>query len=177
MANYNVALQQGGTSKRWRDRDARMSDSDSDDQDHEEPPPGFRRNANDETDIKRLRIVDGQKLQDNYEDLSSFFNYYGHLFISVETEEAAYDVMYTHPILLPVLKQFQIQEAYNINSDYNDSESEDNYQTAHYSKWCLPKEEQYSDATCVRCNYIFTCPVTYQGNQPICTTCSAELRH
>jgi len=62
-------------------------------------------------------------------------------------------------------------------SDYNDSESEDNYQTAQYSKWCLHEEEQYSDATCVRCNYTFTCPVTYQGNQPICTTCSAELRH
>jgi hypothetical protein len=104
-------------------------------------------------------------------------NYYGNLFISVETDEAAYDVMYTHPILLPVLKQFKIQEAYNNNSDYNDSESEDNYQTAQYSKWCLPEEEQYSDATCVRCNYTFTCPVTYQGNQPICTTRSAELRH
>ena len=149
-----------------------MSDSDLDDQDHEEPPPSFRRHANDEIDIKRL-----QKLQDNCEDLSSFFNYYGNLFISVETDEEAYDVMYTHPILLPVLKQFQIQEAYNNNSDYNDSESEDNYQTVQYSKWCLAKEEQYSDATCVRCNYTFTCPVTYQGNQPICTNCSAELRH
>jgi len=126
-----------------------MSDSDSDDQDHDEPLPGFCRNANDETDIKRLRIVDGQKLQDNYEDLSSFFNYYENLFISVETDEAAYDVMYTHPILLPVLKPFQIQEAYNNNSNYNDSESEDNFQTAHCSKWCLPEEEQYSDATCV----------------------------
>jgi len=93
-----------------------MSASDSDDQDHEEPPPGFRRNANDATDIKHLRIMDGQKLQDNYEDLSSFFNYYGNLFISVETDEAAYDMMYTHPILLPVLKQFQIQEAYNNNN-------------------------------------------------------------
>ena len=136
-----------------------MSDSDSDDQDHEEPPPCFRRNANDETDIKRLRIVDGQKLQDNYEDLSSFFNYYGNLFILAETGGAAYDMMYTHPILPPVLKQFQIQEAYNNNSDYDNSESEDNYQT------------------CVRCNYTFPCPVTYQGNQPICTTRSAELRH
>jgi len=121
--------------------------------------------------------MDGQKLQDNYEDLSSFFNYYGNLFILAETGGAAYDMMYTHPILPPVLKQFQIQEAYNNNSDYNDSESEDNYQTVQYSKWCLAKEEQYSDATCVRCNYTFTCPVTYQGNQPICTNCSAELRH
>ena len=52
-------------------------------------------------DINCLRIVDGQKLQNNYEDLSSFFNYYENLFISVETDEAACDVMYTHPILLP----------------------------------------------------------------------------
>ena len=90
MANYNIALRLGGTSKRWRDRDARMSVSDSDyHQDHEEPPPSFCRNANDETDIKHLRM------------------------------------MYTHPILLPVLKQFQIQEAYNNNSDYDNSESEE----------------------------------------------------
>jgi len=136
-----------------------MSDTDSDDHNQEEPPPGFSRNANDATDIKRLRTMDVQQLQDNYNDLSSFFNYYGNLFISVETDEEAYDVMYTHPILLPVLKQFQIQEAYNNNSDYDNSESEDNYQT------------------CVRCNHTFPCPVTYQGNQPICTTCSAELRH
>jgi len=158
-SNYHVAFccpsaPLGGTSKRWRDCDAQMSDTDSDDHNQEEPPPGFSRNADDATDIKRLRTVDGQQLQDNYEDPSSFFNYYGNLFISVETDEAVYDVMYTHP----VLKQFQIQEAYNNNSDYN-SESEDNYQT------------------CIRCNYTFPCPVTYQGNQPICITCSAELRH
>jgi len=65
MANYNIALRLGGTSKRWRDCDARMSVSDSDDQDHKETPPSFRSNANDETDIKHLHIVDGQQLQDN----------------------------------------------------------------------------------------------------------------
>jgi len=53
--------------------------------------------------------------------------------------------MYTNHILLRVLKQCQIQEANNNNSNYNDSELEHNYQTAQYSKWCLPEEKQ-SDA-------------------------------
>jgi len=112
MANYNVQLRQDSASKRWRDYDARMRDSVDQDSEHEEPP-GFHRNTNEKTNLKRFSIDTGR----NYEDLSPFFNYCGDLFISVKTDEAAYDVLNTHLILRPVLKQFQVQEAHNNNFD------------------------------------------------------------
>ena len=109
-ANYNVQLRQDGASKRWRDYDAQMSDIVDQDSEHKEPP-SFHRNTNDKTNLKRLSIDTGR----NYEDLSPFFNYCGDLFISVKTDEAAYDVLNTHLILRPVLQQFQVQEAHNNN--------------------------------------------------------------
>ena len=172
MSSYNTLLRQANASTRWRDCHARLRNMAM-------GLPGYDKDEPNKYE-KQLTIQTGRQ----HENVAGFFEYYGDTLSSVETNEAACYTLIRHPILLPVLKEYEdFQVSLQPEVEYNNlrhphsngtttSSSEDQSEEEQYHS----EEEQYYDADCVKCKYTFTCPMTYQGNQPICTTCSAEMQ-
>ena len=130
-------------------------------------PRGFSKRSNDNADLRRLHD-DRRREQQHADDMRSFFNYYGRIFDSVQDTDMANEVLQAHPILAEAFSRYQ-------NFDFElEPPNFTDYETSKHDE----QPEQFSNnyTTCIKCNNIFPCSSSYQGNRPICMTCSAEIQ-
>ena len=131
------------------------------------PPRGFSKRSNDNADLRRMHD-NRRREQQHADDMRSFFNYYGRIFDSVQDIDTANDVLQAHPILAEAFRRYQ-------NFDFElEPPNFTDYKTSKHDE--QPEQLSNNYTTCIKCNNIFPCPSSYQGNRPICMTCSAEIQ-